>query len=103
MAFEFRRLLPSYWYQNAPTNLKWDATLNEALDRGVDSIGYCVAKVGGIDVWIENWPYAYGSHYRAFDSLDRPLPTIKTRLRLRAAIDDFEQAELRAMFDGIPA
>lgn len=100
MAFEFRRLLPNYWYQNAPTNMKWDATLNAALDRGVDSIGYCVANVGGIDVWIENWPYAYGSYYRGFGSLDRPLPTIKTRLRLKAAIEDFENAKLLAKVEG---
>lgn len=82
---DLSRLLPRYWIQNYPTNMEWDAMLNDLMDRypPTDRGDYTVT-FGPVEVWIENWPYAYGR-------IDRPthvdlLPTVKTRKRLRRLV-----------------
>lgn len=75
------RFLPAYWFQNRPTDREWDALLNHLLDRYEIKCGDCVAEVGPITVWVENWPYAYGYAYppQGFAWL----PMVRTRKRLR--------------------
>ena len=72
----------------------WSAELNALLDRhGIAWANVYVARVGSIDVWIANWPYAFGSRYVQADQRlpdflrpERPPPNMETRLRLRAIV-----------------
>lgn len=76
---DWYRLLPHYWIQNYPTCEFWDCKLNKLLDENelvVD--GLYRGTLGGVDVWLGNFPYAYGTTYP-----NGTLPTVKTRLRLR--------------------
>ena len=87
---DWRRLWPRYWLQNYVTSLAWDRQLNDLLDKHqpvLDFTGY-VCTLGEIDVWVSNWPYAYGSRWLGIvgDHPTKALPTVKTRLRLREAI-----------------
>lgn len=75
---DWYRLLPQYWSQSAPTCKVWDAKLNKLLDEHELIIGNGGGKLGGVAVWLENYPYAYGANYPKWE-----LPTVKTRLRLR--------------------
>lgn len=81
-SIDWRRLLPRYWLQNEPTDRYWDAAINLALDSTLPIVGRLTFTVGKTEVWIGNWPYAYGSQCRASSGL----PTVKTRLRIRAAV-----------------
>ena len=52
-------ITPSYWLLNNPYNEEWDQILRQLLDEEefvrLDS---CTAKLGKIEVWVENHPYA---------------------------------------------
>lgn len=48
-------------------------------------------RLGGIEVWVENWPYAYGNPY---SPKMRVLPTMKTRKRLKKMIEDNKYNEI---------
>lgn len=85
MRFDWQRLWPKYWLQNAPTNYEWDAILNDLMDKHEIQRGYCAVKLGKVEVWASNWPYAYGSPYLAGRVKD-VLPTVATRKRLRALV-----------------
>lgn len=81
---DWYRFLPPYWLQTGPTNKEWDRALNKALDTGrIEDVDNYTAKVGGITVWVSNWPYGYGNPY---EPTVRVLPTVATRKRLRAAL-----------------
>lgn len=99
MSIDWQRFKPRYWMQLYPTCRNWDALLNEALDHGITSLGPHTADIGGVKVWVANWPYAYGSPYRGFGSGDR-LPTVRTRQRLRAAVHAYELDLQRKVWRG---
>lgn len=80
--FDWQRLLPRYWYQNNPTDWIWDAVLNRALDHFEPRLGCFTCKIGPLNVWIGNWPYAYGYNHGRSEGL----PSVATRKRLRARI-----------------
>jgi hypothetical protein len=83
--FDFHRLLPPYWIQNKRTSRDWDKHLNELLDSyPVEIVTSHVASVGGVHVWVCNFPYAYGSPYRPIE-ID-VLPCVKTRKRLHSLV-----------------
>jgi hypothetical protein len=83
--FDFYRLPPPYWIQNAQTSREWDGHLNDLLNSyPVEIVTSHVAKVGGVHVWISNFPYAYGSPYRPIEF--DVLPCVKTRKRLRSLV-----------------
>jgi len=92
MRIDWRRLIPGFWVQTCPTSLEWDAMLNDLMDRHdpTEREKYTI-KFGSINIWIENWPYAYGRPYNGFRQGGNPtvdvVPTVKTRLRLRAFVD----------------
>lgn len=46
-----------------PYSREWDIMLNKLLDKedNVKIVSGFTARVGGIDVWIGNYPYAYGN------------------------------------------
>jgi hypothetical protein len=81
---DWQRLIPGFWLQNYKTDLDWDRALNKALDAdNINVVSSCTVMVNGIPVWIENWPYAYGSLYSSGCNF---LPKVATRKRLRKAI-----------------
>lgn len=62
--FLFRFLRPGHWFRNYPTSLAWDAFVLRAIAaKDVYRIDVYTALVGGKDVWVINYPYAYGRPY----------------------------------------
>jgi len=87
---DWYRLLPPYWVQNRRTCLHWDKALSEALDDGiVHRFSARGVRVGNLNVWVSNWPHAYGSKYML-----GVLPKVSTRKRLREAVARHDAAGL---------
>lgn len=52
-------LTPACWSQHCPYDERWDAALNDLLDRyEFRDFGHCTAMLGPVRMWIENHPYA---------------------------------------------
>ena len=67
-----------------PYSEEWDKALNEALDDwSVTNVDRYTCWVGPYEVWISNFPHAYGTLYRP--ELKR-LPKRSTRQRLFEAV-----------------
>ena len=74
---------PRFWLRNERVSREWGELLEAQLDvSDISALGPLYANIGGVKVWIENWPYAYGS--RAHSSC---LPPRRTAIRLRKAVD----------------
>lgn len=57
-------LTPSCWIQNKPYSAKWNALLNKLLmEEEFTDVTEFYARIGGIQVWINNHPYASFSPY----------------------------------------
>ena len=98
---DWLRFLPMYWIQNNPTNFDWDDKLNDLLDKNtvlISRTGYS-ANIGGVEVWIKNYPYAYGSPYGRWE-MD-VLPSISTRKRLRKAVKKAKEKKLEKLISEI--
>lgn len=94
MKFEWKRLLPKYWYQNSPTDWDWDATLNDILDRAKRiEVNTFTTTIDGVTIWTSNWPYAYGAFYH--HGSNEGLPSIKTRHRLRDTLESARKKSLQ--------
>ena len=54
---------PKFWGMEYPYSRPWDFMLNEMLNEedNVKIVSEFTARVGGVDVWIGNYPYAYGN------------------------------------------
>lgn len=49
-------------------------------------------SVGNYEVWVENWPYAFGTLWkRNPPKASKVLPTMKTRLKLRKRLQQCHQ------------
>jgi hypothetical protein len=67
-----------------PVNETWDAFVLDAVSRGdVERIDQYTAKVGGVSVWVENYPYAFG--YPSQPEIG-VLPKLSTRRALFQAL-----------------
>lgn len=94
MKFDWYRLLPYYQFQNCPTDWTWDKILNELLDEhGVKGLDSHTAKVGHLEVWVSNYPYAYGSPY--YPTKVDIIPSVKTRKRLKSMLGEIDYDYLR--------
>ena len=79
---DWMRFKPGHWYQNYPTDLVWDTALNTAMDNArVVKLGHATVTIDGFEVWVANWPYAYGNLYAPAEL--KMLPKVATRYRLR--------------------
>lgn len=69
----FTILRPSYWLMNHPYNGDWDKKLNYLLDNCTftDTDRY-TAKLSGVEIWIENHPYASFREYLCLVKQVRP-------------------------------
>lgn len=93
--FDWGRLDPRFWLQNEPTNWEWDTILNDLLDHHEPKLGYLTVTLGNVEVWVSNWPYAYGSPHSPEANV---LPSTATRKRLRAVVPKKDPlAKLRAV------
>lgn len=93
LQFIFR---PTFWNMLCPYDKNWDIYLNDLLDKYPVKLGkknpingeyhYVTFNVGEneeINVWIQNYPYAYGTKYNFLVSRDEPRPSRLTILKLR--------------------
>lgn len=73
-------LNPVWWMRNHLTNRDWDRALRRAINGNpvVSNMNEYTVLINGVEVWISNYPYAYGSprHTKA-------LPSRRTALLLR--------------------
>lgn len=93
------RLSPKFWFQNEPTCKEWDAILNEQIDKyEVEVLDKYTAKIGNLEVWISNYPYAFGSCNRPkYDKL----PKVSTRRRLLKIVNENKKSELEEIYSAI--
>lgn len=77
--------------------MTWDKQLNKLIDSEPDVLRIYgdldffrknTALIGGVEVWISNYPYAYGSPLVCGIECDK-LPTPKTRLRLKRYLESY--------------
>ena len=95
------RLLPGFWYQARPSSDAWDEALNAALDAfGVTEVDKHDCRVGPFEVWLSNYPYAFG--YDCEDPLEA-MPRVLTRLRLRREVRKYQAAKYRGQVEGFRA
>lgn len=53
---------PNFWLSNYPVCREWDRVLNRLIDNfEVKVINEYYADIGGVEVWIRNYPYGYGA------------------------------------------
>lgn len=79
--YDWGRWRSGFWYQNYETSDQWDEVLNIALDRfGITGLDTHTVNVGPFEVWVANWPSAFGYNRNAYPEV---LPRVATRIRLR--------------------
>lgn len=71
-----------------PASPEWDRVVAEALDDGKvrfspGPFGHLQCHINDCEVWVDNWPYAYGNPFRPV--VAEVLPFRRTALRLREA------------------
>ena len=94
-----RMLDPRAWIQAYPTCREWDAILNEQLDKhGAFRVDKFTARVGSLEVWVENWPYSYGYCYDPYTKL---LPKYSTRRRLRKMVGFYPNDPLKKVKEAL--
>lgn len=72
---------PRCWIRLGRTNNAWDELINKALDNPkFERYSEYTVFLNGINLWIGNFPYAFGSH-NGDDSFG--LPSRRTVFRLR--------------------
>lgn len=85
-----------FWIQNTTwSNRRWDKELNSILDKDpkiTDYDGYC-CKLGNYQIWIENYPFAYGDRYDDRCGKKKAYPLPLTRRRLKKYIEKGLQEE----------
>ena len=55
---------PGFWLMNYPYSKEWDEWMKKMLDVGkFTDIGPFTAKLNGVWVWINNYPYAAFTNY----------------------------------------
>ena len=80
-----RTLTPGFWLMNYPYSRALDSFISKSLDDGHEPqrVNKYYVKLAGKDIWVQNWPYAYGTIRDA-------RPSRATICRLRDAIEDAE-------------
>lgn len=82
---------PRFWLRNYGVSHEWDAALGVLLDMvedgqlSIEQSDHTVT-IGGVTVWVSNWPYAYGRAHRPIKSEMIPRRSTALRLRRVAAI-----------------
>ncbi len=92
---EFLACFKTSFIRNSATNKEWDKKLNEMIDDEniVDLFffkeePYYVTFSSGVNVWVQNKYYAYGSEWDGFPA-QKELPYRTTQLKLNAKVNEF--------------
>ena len=88
---------PRFWFQNEPTCFEYDAILRKALRcHGITfSHSDYTVRVGGLEVWVSNYPYAYGRPY----GMAEVLPAAQTRILLNDMVQRERLKRIRCKID----
>jgi len=87
---------PRWWVMNYSYNEKWDRELNYLLDNyKLKDVDKYTAILNGIEVWIRNYPYAYGTVHANGHFYGRPSRWTIYRLRQRVKVDSMTLEEVR--------
>jgi hypothetical protein len=94
---------PHWWLMNDSYNEEWDRKLNHLLDNyKLKDIGEHTGVLNDTGVWIRNYPYAYGTHFRGVclhytngHFYGRPSRWTIYRLRQRVKMDSMSVEEVR--------
>ncbi len=78
-------MTPSCWIRNRSTNKQWDRMVLSQLKTPhfTENDNYTV-MLNGVQMWVENYPYAYGTDYTG---LNDGMPSRATVFRLKDALD----------------
>ena len=96
LQFIFR---PRFWMMNDPFNQEWDDKLNQLMDKfepeygkpnSIDGHVHTVSFDGNV-VWIQNYPYAYGTPYGFWGTSPEIRPSRLTILRLRDLVTETQR------------
>ena len=91
----FRITHPSFWVQNYPTDYEYDYYLNKLMDeKGVPWSGGAKVSYENFDLWVCNWPYAYGT---TMDGEVLPAPLTRVRVKRESSIS-FIKKELEKLY-----
>ncbi len=84
---------PSCWVRNSPCSMELTRHIDSCLVSGerLSLITECTMELGGVRLWRENYPYAYGSLERGPAGATRFLPSRACAKRLRDAECALEQ------------
>ena len=76
---------PRHIIRNEWTNKAWDRELREILDNpeSFEHLDDFHVKMNGVNIWICNYPYAFGSRDH-----DKRLPSRRTCVRLKLLLDE---------------
>jgi hypothetical protein len=100
---KFKYILnPNWWDMNNRYSKRWDIELNRMIDQdnGVidyfsDGVTYFTIKFGEIEVWVENYPYAYGTPNGTKGIPSNIRPSRETIERLKDYVESIEKKELQ--------
>lgn len=72
---------PRFWLGLYPVNLIWDKHLNDLMDKKatVTWMSPYGVRLDNTEIWVGNFPHAYGSEYK----YDAFMPRRITRIRLQ--------------------
>lgn len=84
--FVFRVINPMFWIQNYDTCYYWDQKILELMKKETPRFKNHTIFLGEYEIWVKNYPYAYGRHYEGVDS-GNPLPSPITRVMLKSFIN----------------
>ena len=99
MKYFLKSLLPLHWIRNHSTDEEWDALILSFLENPVFSepeykgLGY-VLKLNGVEIWVENYPYAFGSPADTSGTSYAKLPSRRTVIKLKEALDNYRMQEI---------
>lgn len=84
--------MPHYWIMNQKLNKQWDEKLNKLLDEfDVEELTGFTCVVGGVKVWISNYPYSFGMPYLTVHREYSFRPRRRTIERLKKRVDKFRK------------
>jgi len=91
-----------WWFMNERYSKRWDIELNRLIDKdnGIidymnDGQTYFSIKFGDVEVWVNNYPYAYGTPNGNKYIPSNIRPSRETIERLKEYVESIEKKELQ--------
>lgn len=81
--FIFVLFRPKFWYQSYDTCYIYDKNINLAIEKyGIKQVDRYTVLIGDVEIWIRNYPYAFGNVYSDARGDLRLLPAPTTRKKI---------------------